>query len=431
MESGNSSRISAGAWYALSIITLLHAVHYLDRAVIPNLVEPIRREFQLSDAQLGALTGLAYGVSFALAGLPLGYLADRTNRRKLLSVLVLVWSGLTALAAAAQHFSTLFVTRMGVGAAEAGAGPVEMSLIVDLFPARARATALGIYYVAISIGALANAAVAALIAAHYGWRWALLAAGIPGTVLGLLAWVTLGDIPRGSADASDAGPVPKVPELARFFLRQTTLIGLIAAVSLAAAGISAIAAWLPAWLMRGHGATLAEAGVLTALAYGLFPSVGTVAGGIIADRLARRARSSQVLFCAASTLLAGLAGVGVATFTDVRLVAGAACLAAASGFALFPSGFAIALGIMPPQMRGVTTAATQLTANFVGYGLGPYAVGLLSTALGGPRSLGVGIMIVNGVTMTLAALLLVRLSRRREIACDAEGGAGFRAQEQS
>jgi len=86
---------------------------------------------------------------------------------------------------------------------------------------------------------------------------------------------------------------------------------------------------------------------------------------------------------------------------------------------------------MPPQMRGVTTAATQLTANFVGYGLGPYAVGLLSTALGGPRSLGVGIMIVNGVTMTLAALLLVRLSRRREIACDAEGGAGFRAQEQS
>jgi len=430
-------RISAGAWYALSIVTLLHAVHYLDRAVIPNLVEPIRREFQLSDAQLGALTGLAYGVSFALAGLPLGYLADRTNRRKLLSVLVLVWSGLTASAAAAQHFFTLFVTRMGVGAAEAGAGPVEMSLIVDLFPARARSTALGIYYVGISIGALANAAVAALIAAHYGWRWALLAAGIPGTVLGLLAWVTLGDVPRGAGDAPNAGragfneALPRVPELVPFFLRQTTLIGLIVAVSLAAAGISAIAAWLPAWLMRGHGATLAEAGVLTALAYGLFPSVGTVAGGIIADRLARRARSLQVLFCAASTLLAGLAGVGVVTFTDLHLVAGAACLAAASGFALFPTGFAIALGIMPPQMRGVTTAAIQLTANLVGYGLGPYAVGLLSTTLGGPRSLGVGIMIVNGATMTLAALLLVKLSRRREIACDAEAVASFRTQEQS
>ena len=226
-------RISSGAWYALSIITLLHAVHFLDRAVIPNLVEPIRREFQLSDAQLGALTGLAYGVSFALAGLPLGYLADRTNRRKLLSVLVVVWSGLTALSAAAQHFFTLFVTRMGVGAAEAGAGPVEMSLIVDLFPARARATALGIYYVGISIGALANAVVAALIAAHYGWRWALLAAGIPGTVLGLLAWVTLGDIPRGPGDARNAGrasfneALPRVPELVRFFLRQTTLLRLI------------------------------------------------------------------------------------------------------------------------------------------------------------------------------------------------------------
>jgi len=437
VDSRQSVRIAAGAWYTLGVLTLIHACHYLDRAVIPNLVEPIRREFQLSDAQLGALTGLAYGVSFALAGLPLGYLADRTNRRRLLSSLVLVWSALTTCAAAAGHFSTLLVTRICVGAAEAGATPAAMSLIADLFPARSRSTALGIYYVGISIGAIANAAVAAWIAAHYGWRWALLAAGVPGTALGLLAWVTLRDIPRGSGDASDAQraifneALPPLPELARFFLGQRTLIGMIVAVALAAAGISAVAAWLPALLMRSHGASLAEAGILTAVAYGLFPSVGTVAGGIIADRLARRARPLQLRFCAASTLLAGLAGVGVATFTDLHLVAGAACLAAVSGFALFPTGFGIAMGLMPPQMRAMTTAATQLTANLVGYGLGPYAVGLVSSALGSSHSLGVGIMLVNGTTMTLAAVLLVKLSHRTEIAADPRSSLSLGTQEPS
>ena len=424
-------RIAAGAWYALGVMTLIHACHYLDRAVIPNLVEPIRREFQLSDAKLGALTGLAYGVSFALAGLPLGYLADRIDRRRLLSVLLLVWSGLTACAAASHHYWTLLITRLGVGAAEAGTTPVAMSMIVDLFPARSRSTALGIYCIGISIGALLNAVVAAVIAAHYGWRWAVFAAGVPGTALGLLAWATLKDVPRGSRDASDPGQTfvnetfPVGLELARFFLRQTTLIGLIVAIALAGAGVSAIAAWLPALLMRSHGASLAEAGVLTALAYGLFPSVGAVAGGIIADRLARRARSVQLQLCAGSTLLAGLAGIGVATFTDLHVVAAAACLAAVSGFALVPPGFGTALGLMPPQMRAMTTAATQLTANLVGYGLGPYAVGLLSSALGGSRSLGVGMMIVNVVAMSIATLLFVVLSHRKEIACCPRGTVSF------
>jgi predicted MFS family arabinose efflux permease len=417
--------MARGAWYALSVITLIHACYCLDRAVIPNLVEPIRREFQLSDAQLGALTGLAYGVSFTLAGLPLAYLADRINRRRMLSVLIVVWSGLTACAAASQHYWMLLITRVGVGAAEAGGAPAAISLIVDLFPARLRSTALGIYLAAISIGAVANALVTAVIAAHYGWRWALLAAGAPGLALGLLAWATLEDVPRGSRDGSDLGQTlvdetfPTVPEIARLFLRQTTLIGLTGVVALAGAGVSAIAAWLPALLMRVHGASLGEAGVLAALAFGIFPSVGTVAGGVIADRLARRARALQLQFCAGGTLLAGLGGIGVATATNLHMVAAAACLVAVSAFALLPTSFAVALGLMPQQVRALTSTVIQLPAALVGYGLGPYAVGLLSSALGSSHSLGVGIMIVNGVAMLLATLLLVVLSHRREIACDA------------
>src|SRR5690606_13029058 len=109
---------------------------YLDRTVVSIVIEPIRKEFGLSDGQLGLLTGMVYGLTFALAGIPLGLLVDRVNRRRLLAVLVLVWSGFTALAGFAQTFAHLLLARMGVGAAEAGGSPASMSIISDLFPPR-------------------------------------------------------------------------------------------------------------------------------------------------------------------------------------------------------------------------------------------------------------------------------------------------------
>jgi predicted MFS family arabinose efflux permease len=441
--------VPASTWYALAVLTLIYAGHYLDRTMISILVEPIRREFHLADSQLGLLTGLAYGASFALAGLPFGYLIDRVNRRRLLASVVVIWSSMTALVGVAQTYSMLLTTRVLLGAAEAGGTPAAMAMISDLFPARLRSTALGIYYLGTGIGAAASAVIGAVVAMRYGWRAAFFAAGLPGIVLGVLVWATMRDVPRGAGEARGddvntprvaggargaqavaaqpaalqgaaarvtaaqavgpqaAAAAPPALEVILFLLSQRAVVSLVLAVSLTAAGMAAIGAWLPALLMRNHGMTLGHAGLATAVAFGLFSSLGTLIGGLIADRLARRGASRRLWFCAAMALLAVPAGVGAALAPNAGWAVGLTFVAAFSGFTIFPSGFGTAMALMPAQMRGMTTACAQVVSNLVGYGVGPYAVGLLSALLGGTQSLQQGMAIVCAAAMTLAAVALV------------------------
>lgn len=417
--STSEAPVASGAWYALAMLTLIYACHYLDRTVISIVAEPIRREFGLSDSQLGLLTGLAYGVSFALAGIPFGYLIDRVNRRRLMAVVVVAWSSMTALAGLVQNYASLLVTRVLLGAAEAGGTPTAMALISDLFPARLRSTALGIYFLGTGVGAAASAVIAAVVAAQYGWRAAFLVAGLPGIVLGLLVWFTLRDVERGASEprVSTAANVP-LPATApglrlvfAFLFRQHAVLALIAAVALLSAGMAAIGAWLPALLMRSHDLALGKAGLITALTFGLFSSLGTLFGGLAADRLGRGGTLRRLWFCAVMALLAAPAGALAALSIDLSLAVMGAFAAAFCGFAVLPTGFGMAMELMPPQMRGMTTASAQLVANLVGYGIGPFAVGLLSTHIGGADSLRQGMALVCVATLVGAALALVLAAR--------------------
>ena len=185
-------------WYVVSVLLGVYMVHHLDRMVVTLLLDPIGREFQLSDSQLGLLAGLAYAIPFALAGIPLGMLVDRVNRVRLLTVLVTVWSGLTAMAAFATGFWTLLLARVGVAAAESGATPTNVSIISDQLPATRRATALGVYYMGPSLGTIVGFSVAGAVATSYGWRAGFLVAGLPGLLLALLLWRTVREPPRSS-----------------------------------------------------------------------------------------------------------------------------------------------------------------------------------------------------------------------------------------
>ncbi len=404
--------VRPGAWYALAILTLIYACHYLDRTVISIVAEPIRREFELSDRQLGVLTGLAYGISFALAGLPFGYLIDRVNRRRLLAIVVATWSSMTALGGLAQSYLHLVVVRVLLGAAEAGGTPTGMSLISDLFPSRLRSTALGIYYMGAGIGAAASAVVGAVVAAHYGWRAAFVVAGLPGILLGVLVWFSLRDVPRGAQEARTVeDAAPPMWRVLRFMGSQHAVVALIIAVALVSAGMAAIGAWLPALLMRSHGMALGGAGIVTALTFGLFSSLGTLAGGMAADRLARAGAVRRLWFCAVMALLAAPAGMGAALVTHMPLAVGLAFAAAFFGFAIFPSGFGMAMELMPARMRGMTTASAQVVTNLLGYGVGPFAVGALSTAIGGADLLRQGMAWVAATAMLLAAVALVLAAR--------------------
>src|ERR1700730_13332209 len=179
---------------------LVYSCHFLDRAVLSLVAEPVRKEFGLSDSQLGMLNGFAFGVMFAISGIPIGLLVDRVNRSKLLAWMVFLWSSATAVCGLAHSFIALLTGRMAVGAAEAGGAPTSLSLMSDFFPPRLRSTAVGFYYFGNAVGGLMLFLVGSRVAAHYGWRPALLVAAVPGITLALIAIFTLREPRRGGTE---------------------------------------------------------------------------------------------------------------------------------------------------------------------------------------------------------------------------------------
>jgi predicted MFS family arabinose efflux permease len=414
----SSSGASRGGWYALTIMLLIYSCNFLDRAVLSLVAEPVRREFALSDSQLGVLNGFAFGLMFALAGIPIGLLVDRVNRCRLLAAMVLLWSSATAGCALARNYLGLLVGRMAVGAAESGGAPTSFSLISDYFPPRLRSSAVGLYYLGGAIGGLMCYLVGSQVAAHHGWRAALLASSIPGALLALLGFFSLREPARG---ATEPGPRAATREQVigffpaiRMIASNRALLYLFGAAPLVSAAAAAAGSWLPPFFMRSHAMSIGNASLILGIAGGGFGALGSTVGGAIADRVARSDATRRtgfgacVLLLAAPCLLAATLSVALVPAIAFTLVS----------FALIFVGLPVAFGSMltlaSPRIRGVTSATMQGLCNLLGYGLGPLGVGMVSDAIGGPSSLRYALAIVSSICCFGAALcfLLARNSIR-------------------
>jgi MFS family permease len=215
------------AWYVLALLVLVYVFNFIDRQILSILAEDIKRDLDLSDAQLGFLYGTAFAVFYALFGVPIGRLADNWVRTRLLSFGLTLWSGMTALSGLAGSFTQLSLARIGVGVGEATAGPSAYSMISDWFPKARRATALSIYAAGLYLGGGVSLLIGAVVVKGWntaypdggplglvGWQAAFMAVGIPGLLLAL--WVaTLIEPIRGRAD----GLPPPVPMSGRTIIR--------------------------------------------------------------------------------------------------------------------------------------------------------------------------------------------------------------------
>jgi len=394
--------IGLSAWYALAILTLVYTLHSVDRSVMSVVIEPVKAEFRLTDSQIGILTGLAYGCTYAIASLPLGYLIDRVERRKLLSILVAVWSGCTAFCGIAQNYMALLFARLAVGMAEAGGAPTSISIISDLFPPRRRTTAISIFWASTALGTAASFIVGSIVAVHYGWRAAFMLAGLPGLALAAILFFTVTEPPREGATNRDGNRdgAPTVGETLRYALARKLFVHNFIGMTLNSMMLSGVLVWQASFMVRVHHLSLEHAGLLAGLAVGLFGGVGALAGGPLGDRMYKRGGVAALpLAAGVATFIAVMTGI-VFTLSGSVLVATISLV----GFELVGRtyvgpAYSAAVGSLQPRMRGLCISAVQVATNLIGYGFGPYLAGVVSDRMGG----------ANGIRWGLATLMLLGL----------------------
>ena len=368
-----------GARLTLALLTVIATVQFFDRALMVVILEPIKREFVLSDGQLGLLAGLSYAAAFALAGIPLGWLADRTHRRNLLAALLAVWSAMVALAGSAGQFATLIAARVGIGAMDAGGQPCSVSMIADLYPPRRLASAVAVFYVGVPLGMAAGFMAGGMLAAHYGWRTALFVAAAPGVVLAALVLLVREPV-RGAAAAEPAAPAPALAETLRFMRGQRSLMHLVGASVLVTATSSAMMSWIGSLLIRSHGLSLEQVGLMTAVCMGGFGAFGTLVFGRLADRLGARDMAAQPRLMALAAGLIAVFGTAVCLWPGVAGAAVALALFAANVAGLNGPTYALTQTLVKVRMRGTSMSVLIVLLNLIGVGVGPTLAGLLSDA---------------------------------------------------
>jgi MFS family permease len=366
------------AWVLL-LFTLVSTFGFVDRIIVQILVQPIKIELRVSDAQMGLLGGLTFGVLYALLSIPIARVAERKSRVAIISISTALWSLATAVSGFASSFAQLVLARVGVGVGEAAGSPATVSVISDYFPRERRASAMAIYSLAVPLGAFLGGRVGGYVALQWGWRAAFLIVGLPGVLLALLQWLTLRDPPRGQNDPGiEVGNTPPFSAVLQRFKQRPALIHVVLGATVSTVAGYGLSFFMAAYLSRHFGLNYAQAGLRVGLISSVPAALSIMAGGFLSDWAARRGAYWYALIPALGTTLC--APFYIAAFradtADVATVFLA--VSALCGYAYIPAVAAIVQNMMEPRMRASAVAITGLVYTLVGQGLGPLLVGALS-----------------------------------------------------
>ena len=380
-EDGSSPTRSYSA-YVLGVLFAVQAVNMADRQMLAIVMDDIGEAFDVSDTALGLLGGLAFAVFYTIAGLPIARWADRGVRRSILSLGILVWSGMTAAGGFAQSFAQLAIARVGVGVGEATATPCSHSLVSDYFPEERRGRALAVLAMGASLGVLVGNLFAGMISDHYGWRAAFFALGAPGVLLAIVLRFTVREPVRGAADRVQVEDRSEsVSEVLRFLFGMASYRHLLSAAGIHYFAHFGAGLWIPIYLGRIHGMSGTEIGAGLALVMSVPSLLGTYTGGWLADRLGARDVRWAFWLPAAGTIASIPFWLLFLTVTDGKT---AMMWAAPYYFcsAIWSAPMqATAQSLAKPRMRGMSAALTSFVITMIGMGLGPLAIGVVSDAL--------------------------------------------------
>jgi MFS family permease len=436
--SGEEPRAGFVAWFSVGILLLLTVLSSVDRTIIALMIDPIKADLHLTDVEFSVLQGGAFVVFYALASLPMAWIADRTSRHWVIFFGVTGWSIATALCGLAQNFWHLFAARLGVGAGEATLTPSAYALVGELFPSRRLGFAVGVLAAGMAIGGGAAYAIAGHVVAWSdavggvaglaSWQVAFVVVGLPGIALAPLIFLVPGGRRKAKAAAADPQALVDGQYLAWLRTNAAVLVPAFLGIGFHAVLPYGVTLWTPAYLSRHFGMGPAEVGSILALVTGLGGVVGFIGGGWLTDRLqAMRVREAQLRYCLMNCVAVGV--IGIVAFTVVPSFTGFVLLLALANI-LFPlTGPLVShLQLMtPPAYRARTIALLTVTFNLIGMFLGPMSVALFSDRVfGGPEHIGLGIAATFALFAPISALfflLALKPARRAAERFAREGGA--------
>jgi len=370
------------SYYILFMLTVVYVFNFIDRQILVILQESIKKDLGLSDTQLGLMSGFTFALFYVSFGIPIARLADKSNRKKIITIALIVWSGMTALSGRAQNFVQLLLARIGVGIGEAGGSPPAHSIISDLFPPGKRATAMAIYSTGISIGILIGFLVGGWIDHHFGWRAAFFVVGIPGIVFALIFYFTVKEPLRGLSENKIGLDVSTpIKEVFLTLWRSRSFRYLALGTGMAAYAAYAKSSWLPSFLARLHGMKSNEIGLWLSLSFGIGSGFGYFLGGFFADKMGKKDKRWYLWLPAASMLVAIPFSLTVLFVpnTNVALL----FIAVPSFLVAFYLGPCIALthNLVGLRMRAMASAILFFVLNIIGLGSGPLFTGMVSDYL--------------------------------------------------
>lgn len=414
----NQSIRSARPHLVLAILSFVYVLNFLDRQLVSILAKPIQDALSITDGELGRITGLYFALFYCTIAIPVGWLADRTNRVKVLSIACGLWSAATAACGLANSYGQLVVARMMVGVGEAGGVPPSYAIISDSFPPEKRGTAMAIFNLGPPIGSALGVAFGASLAAAFDWRIPFYLIGAIGVLAAVVVWKLVPEPSRGGYDgvavsmqSTEVRP-GFFKGVVAFFANPTLLLASLAsgAANFITYGLSNFATL---FLMREKGMDLGDVALFYALVVGLGMGGGIYCSGRLLDRFVPRWKVASAVISAASLLLAlpfflGFVWApqwqGALLFLAVPMFLNSFFLTATVNFVQ---------GEVSPNQRVMAGALLLLVMNFIGLGLGPTYVGMMSDYFRpeyGERALQAALYALSPVYV-IAAVLFLMLGR--------------------
>ncbi|TNE63994.1 MAG: MFS transporter [Alphaproteobacteria bacterium] len=394
----------------LFMLVLVYTFNFIDRQIIGILAVPIKEDLGLSDTQLGLMGGLAFALFYTSLGIPIAWLADRKSRTWIMTISLVVWSGMTAVCGLVQNFTQLFLARLGVGVGEAGGVAPAYSLIADFFPQSQRARALSIYSFGIPIGSALGIAFGGYMASKVDWRVAFFVVGIAGILIAPVFRMLVKEPKRGQFDGALASEdKPGVIEVVKALVSKPGFWLLSFGAGCSSMMGYGLFFWLPSLFVRSFNLTILEASTTFGAILLVGGVIGIWGGGWLADRSARSgkkagyARIPAIAFIL--TIPFYMAGIMAPSFELAMVVM---LVPTALGLMWLGPVLAAVQHLVPPNMRSTASAIFLFINNLTGIGLGTVIIGAISDALKasyGDESLRYSILVGTAFYVAAAALL--------------------------